>query len=314
MDIQYLKNAEINFIKWDNCINNAYNGSIYAFSWYLNIICEGWDAIVKDDYSAVMPVLHKKSGPFHYSCNSIFSPRLGVFSTGILREEIVNEFLEKLSNVYKVFSINLNKYNKVKASLFKQKTKVVYECDLIETYDNFRERYHADVNVALDEARKNKVSIIKNVKPNDFLSLITSNHVLTSCPVKKEDLIKIRRIIAFVYRHGIGEIYVAYNSYNELCAACLFLKSNRKSNLIFSAITPEGLQLYAMYYLIDHYIKKHAGQTLTLNFENIHVPDKEIFCRGFGGESYFYFNVHYEKLQFPENILFRLLKLGHGTR
>ena len=111
MDIQYLKNAEINFIKWDNCINNAYNGSIYAFSWYLNIICEGWDAIVKDDYSAVMPVLHKKSGPFHYSCNSIFSPRLGVFSTEILREEIVNEFFEKLEKSQEHLETTSNSYS-----------------------------------------------------------------------------------------------------------------------------------------------------------------------------------------------------------
>lgn len=308
MNIQYLKNEEINYVKWDNCINNAHNGSIYAFSWYLNIICEDWEAIVKDDYSAVMPVLYRKTGPFHFSCNSIFSPRLGVFSTEILREEIVNEFLEKLSSVYQVFSINLNKYNKVKESLFKQKPKIVYECDLIETYDNFSEKYHADVNVALGEAKKNKITVIKNVKPNDFLYLITSKHVLTSYPVKKDDLVRLRRIIAFVYRHGIGEIYVAYNSYNELCAACLFLKSNRKSNLIFSAITREGLQIQAMHYLIDHYIKKHAGQTLTLNFENINVPDKEKFCRGFGAGSYFYMNVHYEKLTFFQRILFRLLK------
>ena len=309
MDIQYLKNEEINFVKWDNCINNAYNGCIYAFSWYLNIICEDWDAIIKDDYSVVMPVLYRKTGPFRYSCNSIFSPRLGVFSTEILKEEIVNAFLEKLSTLYSVFSINLNKYNKVKASLFNQKPKVVYECDLIETYENLRNKYHPDINVALEKAGKHKISVIKNVKPNDFLNLITKKHVLISYQIKKDDLINLRRIIAFVYRHGIGEIYVAYNSYNELCAACLFLKSNRKSNLIFSAITQEGIQQHAMYYLIDHYIKKHAGQTLTLNFENISVPDKEKFCKGFGAGAYFYVNVHQEKPSFPGNILFRLLKV-----
>ena len=314
LNIRYLKNEDINFVKWDNCINNAYNGSIYAFSWYLNIICERWDAIVKDDYSTVMPVLPNKTGPFFYSYNSIFAPRLGVFSTEILREEVVNEFLDKLSTVYKVFNVNLNKYNKVKPAFFKQKSKIVYECDLIETYDRFRKKYHADVNVALEEARKNKISVIKNVKPNEFLNLISSEHVLTSYTVKKNDLTNLRRIIAFVYRHGIGEIYVAYNSYNELCAACLFLKSNRKSNLIFSAITREGLNMQAMHYLIDHYIKKHTGQTLTLNFENINIPEKEKFCKGFGAGAYFYINVQHENLTFPQNILFRLLKLVEGRR
>lgn len=314
MDIQYLKNEEINFVKWDNCINNAHNGNIYAFSWYLNIVCENWDAIVKGDYSAVMPVLHKKRGSFHYTYNSNFSPRLGVFSTEILSEEIVNAFLVKLSSVYNVFSINLNKYNKIKESLFVQKPNIIYECDLIESYDNIRKRYFAEIKDALVRARKNKISVIKNIRPNDFLELIAGKDVLTSFRVKNEDMNKLRRIIAFVYRHGIGEIYVVYTSYNQLCAACLFLKSNRKSNLIFSAITPEGMQVNAMHYLIDYYIKKHAGQSLTLNFENINIPEKDKFCKGFGAGRYFYVNVYNKQLSFPQKILFRLLKLVQGGR
>ena len=308
MDIQYLKNEEINFVKWDNCINNAHNGNIYAFSWYLDIVCDYWDAIVKDDYSAVMPVLHKKKGQFHFTYNTIFSPQLGVFSTEIIKEEAVNAFLVKLSSVYNVFSINLNKFNKVKESLFTQKPRVTYEFDLIESYDKIRERYYDDIKSSINRANDNKISIIKNISPNKFLSLVARRDVLTSCRVKKRDINKLRRIIAFVYQHGIGEIYVAYTSYNELCAACLFLKSNRKSNLLFSAITLEGMQMYAMHYLIDYYVKKHAGQNLTFNFENLNIPNKEMFCKGFGAGAYFYMNVSDDKLFLPQKFLFRLLK------
>ena len=55
MKLVYLKNKHIDFVKWDKCINNAYNGSIYGYSWFLNIVCPNWDAIVYDNYKAVFP-------------------------------------------------------------------------------------------------------------------------------------------------------------------------------------------------------------------------------------------------------------------
>lgn len=308
MDIQYLKNEEINFVKWDNCINNAHNGHIYAFSWYLDIIFEQWEALVLNDYSAVMPVIITKKGPFYCACSDIFTRQLGVFSTDLLKEEIVNAFLKKLSSVYRVFSINLNKYNNVGNSVFRQKYIPTYEFDIIESYNTIKSRYSPKVKQSIETAREHKVAVIKNIRPNDFIGFISRDSVLSSTKARRKELDKLRKIIAFVFRHGLGEIYVAFTAENQLCAACLFLKSNRKSNLIYSAITPEGQQVYAMHYLIDYYIKKHAEQTLTLNFENIDIPAKEEFCQGFGASKFFYVNVSNERLSFPEKILFRLLR------
>jgi hypothetical protein len=308
LDIQYLTNEEINFVKWDNCINNAHNGNIYAFSWYLDIISEQWEGLVLNDYSAVMPVIHGKKGPFHYAYSDLFTRQLGVFSTELLREEIVNAFLKKLSSIYRIFSINLNKYNNVGKSVFHQKYNPTYEFDIIERYTTIKGRYSPETQRAIEKAREHKVSVIKNIRPNDFIDLISRKDVLSSNKARRKELDKLRKIIAFVFRHGLGEIYVAFTAENQLCAACLFLKSNRKSNLIYSAITPEGQQIYAMHYLIDYYIKKHAEQTLTLNFENINIPAKEEFCKGFGASKFFYVNVFDDRLSIPEKLIFWLLK------
>ena len=54
--IQYLKNKEIDFKKYDACIAAAINSRIYAYSWYLNIVADNWDALVLNDYEAVMPL------------------------------------------------------------------------------------------------------------------------------------------------------------------------------------------------------------------------------------------------------------------
>jgi len=58
--IQYLTNHEIDKVKWDECINSASNGLIYAYSFYLDHMSKHWDALVLGDYNAVMPLTWNK--------------------------------------------------------------------------------------------------------------------------------------------------------------------------------------------------------------------------------------------------------------
>jgi catalase len=120
--------------------------------------------------------------------------------------------------------------------------------------------------------------------------------------MNKETINRLRMIIAFVFRHNLGDIYAAFSPENNLCATVLFLKSNRKVNLLFSSVSKEGIDLNAMELLLDHYIKKNAERNLTLNFENLAIPDKEAFCSGFGANSY-----HFTTVKSPNHAILRKL-------
>ena len=84
MKIKYLKNSEINFVRWDNCINTAFNGSIFAYSWYLNILCNNWDALILGDYKYVMPILQKEKFKKNIIFSSTLGNRLGIFTNQLL--------------------------------------------------------------------------------------------------------------------------------------------------------------------------------------------------------------------------------------
>lgn len=47
--ITYLFNSEIDKDKWDNCIKNSPGAKPYAYSWYLDIMAPGWQALVDED-------------------------------------------------------------------------------------------------------------------------------------------------------------------------------------------------------------------------------------------------------------------------
>ena len=65
-NIKYLRHQEVDKSKWDNCIDKADNGLIYAYSFYLDHMAKQWDALVLNDYEAVMPLTWNKKFGFYY--------------------------------------------------------------------------------------------------------------------------------------------------------------------------------------------------------------------------------------------------------
>ena len=51
--IKFVLHKDVDTDKWDECIKKSVNALPYAFSWYLDIVAEYWDALVLNDYEAV---------------------------------------------------------------------------------------------------------------------------------------------------------------------------------------------------------------------------------------------------------------------
>src|ERR1051325_9907587 len=77
--VSYLQNANIDKVKWDKCIDTATNGLIYAYSFYLDTMAKNWDALVMNDYEAVMPITWNKKYGIYYVYQPAFTANLGVF-------------------------------------------------------------------------------------------------------------------------------------------------------------------------------------------------------------------------------------------
>ena len=90
--IQFFTRKEIDIQKWNECIDNAANGLIYAYSYYLDAVCNNWDAIVINNYEAVMPLPWRKKYGLRYVYQAAFIQRLGIFG---------NNFLHSIDLVYK---------------------------------------------------------------------------------------------------------------------------------------------------------------------------------------------------------------------
>src|ERR1700722_19967131 len=93
--IRYIQQPEIDKIKWDHCIGNAGNGLIYGYSCYLDQMAKNWDALVLNDYEAVMPLTWNKKYGIHYLYQPAFTASLGVFGND-MNEKLTRSFIQAI--------------------------------------------------------------------------------------------------------------------------------------------------------------------------------------------------------------------------
>jgi hypothetical protein len=279
MSISYLKHEEIDKLKWDKCINRAFNGIVFAYSWYLDIVSFHWDALVFNDYEAVMPLTANKN----YTLSSIkqpdFTPQLGIFTSKLLDVDLANSFLNAIPEKFRKVELSLNSFNKVSLENYQVKAAFVYELDIISPYKNLYLKFSDEIKEQIKLTKTYKIHVLKQVNLKEFLLLKKST---SKNPLTFENLNMLRRIIPFTISYNLGETYGAYDDKNELVAASFFIKSHQKAIQLLSACTPYGQSIHADVAILNAYLREYAERNITFGFYSSNYAKNEGFAKGFG--------------------------------
>ena len=302
MDIIYLENNNIDKVKWDDCINNAYNGNIYACSWYLDIVCENWSALVANDYSYVFPLTWRKKTSIKYLYQPPFAQQLGLFSKNIISPDILEAFLNAIPKDFKLIEINLNKSNKDIPSYFKKVENTTYELELNNTYDEIKRSYSENTTRNIKKALKNEVFLTKNVSPEDIINLFKKNRGRDIDTLKDNEYNVLLKLITYGLSNNCGEIWGTLDNDKDLCAAAFFIEAKGKTIFLFSALNDVGRNLSAMFLIVDNYIKINAEKPLVLDFEGSNNEKIAHFYKGFGSKKYLYIHINSNKLPYLVNL------------
>src|SRR6476469_4432094 len=136
----YLTNKEIDKIKWDACISGARNGLVYGYSFYLDHMSKNWDALIMNDYEAVMPLTWNKKYQIEYLYQPFFTASLGIFANR-LSAKLVKIFLENIPTKYKYWDIYLNHGNLFPVLGFEFYTRSNYILSLDKGFESIRRSY-----------------------------------------------------------------------------------------------------------------------------------------------------------------------------
>ena len=303
-EIKFVINSDIDRIKWDRCIADSAYGIAYAYSWYLDRICEKWDALIWGEYQYVMPLVNNTKYRISYIYQPFFTQQLGVFSNLSVEPEIVEQFLNAIPQQFRLTNMNLNVGNANPSEHFSTRSNTTYHLNLGSEISEIRAAYNSNTRRNIQKAIQNKVTISQISDLSLFIKITSENLKEKSPEIRSHHYLALKEVINYAVKNELGEIYVAQNAENTTLASVFFVRTNQTSIYLAASSNQEGIEKSAMFLLIDTYIQNHTKNILTLDFEGSNISGIARFYAGFGGLPKTYFSVHQNRL--PK--LLRILK------
>lgn len=306
--ISHLPHDQIDFEKWDDCISQSPNGILYAMSWYLNMTCPGWEALIEDDYQAVMPLPWRKKMGVHYVYQPFFVQQLGVFSTRSLSGEVTRRFLDAIPRRFQWVNYNLNTYNSLTPLKGEQVIRRVNcELDLIHPYETLYKSYSQNIRRNIKKALKQEVFITPHGQPEVIIQAFRDHKGKEINAFSPSDYLLLKHLVYVGIHKGLVQIRCAYTRENNFCAGIIFFKSVNKYIFLFSGATPQARENGAMALLVDDFIRQMAGHDLVLDFEGSSQPDLARFYMGFGSKECVFLQIKLNRMPLVLRSLAKLL-------
>ena len=300
--IDYIKRKDLDVLKYDNCIENAVQSRVYAFSWYLDIVADNWDVLVLNDYEAVMPIPWKQKYFIKYATQPLWVLELGIFS---LEKKInLTLFSERLFDQFRFSELRLNSdnYSNKSNEFLIEKQFQVLSLDL--EYEAILENYKKDRKKDLKRAEKQDLIENWNDKPENLITLFKNNVGKRTPNILAKDYINLQRLITVCIDKNVGEILSVYNVNKKLVASGFLLKYNNSVTILVSSTDFKNRKNGANTFLIDNAIFKYQKNYKLFNFGGSSMPSVAKYFLSFGANTEKYQQIKHNKLPF----LLRLFK------
>lgn len=288
--LRYLKHVEIDSEKWNRCIDNSSNALIYAYSWYLNLVCKSWDAIIYGDYEYVLPIPIRSKFGINYVYQPYFAQQLGIFP--IPPEKIQESFSNELFNQFRLINYQINaQLNKNNFLSFNLAERVNLVLSLNHNYETIYKKYTPHTKRNINKAKQCDIEVSRNILMDDYFSSFESRY-----PVASNEMNHLKELVKFSKKNGTGEFYGVFSSKKNLCAAVFFIRSNKRAVVLSSFSTQEGRKNRSMFAIIDNFVQHNSNTHLLLDFEGSNKESLARFYAGFGAQPEYYYHISANKL------------------
>lgn len=277
--IRYLTNRKIDKAKWDNCISQADNGLIYAYSFYLDNMAKQWDALVLNDYEAVMPLTWNSKYGIHYLYQPFLAAQLGVFGNHSTEEQLRN-FIQEIPTSFRLIEISLNSKNIFGAPSGFLTPRSNYVLDLNKPYPSLFNNYRENIRRNIKKAEQLGCTIQKDFEAEEVIMLAVQQMKVQNNE-STDNINRFRKLYHLLRQKKMTATYgIKLN--NELLASCVFFFSHNRAYYILVGNHPNGKATGASHFLIDAFIRDNAGKKMLLDFEGSDIVSLAFFYSSFG--------------------------------
>ena len=299
--IGYLKNNEIDREQWDSCIANSPGVKPYAYSWYLDIMAPGWEAMVDDEYESVFPIPANTRFGIKYIATPIFLQQLGVFSPDKPASQKILEFIDYLPDFYKLIDLCVGQ--KVISDGFRLTQRTNYELDLSKPYERLWEGFNSDCRRNINIAAKKKIELTEKVTPADLIDLFILNKGMIIKGIKHRDYARLESLMNYCLRNNKGKIIGVRNAGKRLIFGVFLVQIRRSVTVLFTANSKESRDKRTGYFVINEIIKENSSKGTILDFAGSSIPSIASFMESFGSVNKPYYRIYRNRLFWPVRIM-----------
>jgi Acetyltransferase (GNAT) domain len=279
LNITYLSHAQVDKLKWDTCIDAAANGLVYAYSCYLDAMAQQWDALVLNDYEAVMPLPWRKKYGIHYLYQPFLTAQLGVFG-GEMNAALLAAFMEAIPAKFSYWDIYLNHDNFFPSEKYPLYQRTNYVLDLSPGYEDLYKNFRENTRRNIKRATQLGCRVEKNIPAGAVVALAKTQlqHITNA---DEQDYERFLQLYAQLAAKGKATTCGVYLN-GALLASCIYFFSHKRAYYILVGNHPNGKTAGASHLLISAFISDYAGKDLLLDFEGSDIRNLAFFYSGFG--------------------------------
>jgi hypothetical protein len=293
MLIKYIHREHLDEDKYNDCVENSLQSNSYAFSWYLDIVCDNWDVLVLDDYEAVMPIPWRKKYGIKYVYPPFWVLQLGVYSNEAIDE---NKFLKHLFSIFKFVELRMNTHNNFELYPEFLQLKQCQKLVLNSTYSSILSKYRKDRKKDLQKAVTADLIEKWNDHPSNLIQLFKNNIGKRTPNIKENDYKNLEKLIAICIEKNMGEILAVYDKEDKLVASVFLLKHKKSITKLISSTNLKDRKNGANTFLIDRVIFKYHKDFSIFNFGGSSIKSVASFSKSFGAETEKYHQLKMNKL------------------
>ncbi|SNR45809.1 hypothetical protein SAMN06265371_103210 [Lutibacter agarilyticus] len=273
--IHYLKRNQLDIQKYDACVQSAINSRIYAYSWYLDSVADNWDALILNDYEAVMPLPWRQKYFIKYIYPPAWTQQLGVFSAIKTSEDLVLKFIKAIPRKFKKVTIQFNSENKFQHKNLTER--VNYILSLNKPYEEIYKGFNKNRKRVLKKTLKLNSIVDEEISSEEFLDFYLNTQ--KNYQLGQDQITIIKNLLNSnnerVCIWGIRES-------KKLIAGLVWLKEINRITYLLPIATIKAKEKGLPTLLISTLIGQYQNKDLVLDFEGSMIEGVAEFYKSFG--------------------------------
>ena len=295
--IVYHKNNEIDREQWDNCIRNSPGVSPYAYSWFLDLMAPGWQALVDDDYDSVFPIPGFNRFGIQYIATPVFLQQLGAFSPDKPSSEAFGEFLDYMPDFFKLIDLCVGQ--KIKNDGYKVTEKTNFILDLSKPYETISDNFSNHCKRNIESSIKKKPELVSDITPDEIINLFLQNKGKEIRGIKIRDYQRLKNLMNFCIKNKKGRILGVRATRKKLIFGIFLVEIHGSKTMLLVVNTPQSRERRIGYFVVNELIRNYSCTRTILDFAGSSIPSVASFMESFGCVKVPFYRIYRNKLFWP---------------